>query len=136
MIMKRLSRIVVVAILCLVIASVSAIAETISCTECGMTVDLNSKFAAKIVQGDTARYFCDIGDLFAYLNRKGLSNAGAQVKDYGTGEWIDASKAFYVRAEKKFKTPMGWGVAAFHDKNSAEESGVAMGFDAMAKTVK
>ncbi len=134
--MKRLSGILVVALFCLVIGSVSAIAETISCTECGMMVDLNSKFAAKIVRGDTASYFCDIGDLFAYLNRKGMSNAGAQVKDYGTGDWIDASKAFYVRSEKKFKTPMGWGVAAFHDKNSAAGSGVAMDFEAMAKTVK
>ncbi len=46
-------------------------AGTPSCAQCGMDVDLNSKYAAKIVQGETTSYFCDIGDLFAYLNAKG-----------------------------------------------------------------
>ena len=40
-------------------------ADTIKCTECGMMVDVNSKFASKIVQADGTLYFCDIGDLFS-----------------------------------------------------------------------
>jgi nitrous oxide reductase accessory protein NosL len=97
---------------------------------------MNSKFTAKIIQGDTTHYFCDIGDLFSYLKRKGLNDVAAQVKDYTTGEWIDAAQASYVRAEKKFKTPMGWGIAAFKDKNIAGESGRVMDFKATALTFK
>jgi nitrous oxide reductase accessory protein NosL len=129
-------RTILITAILIVTCSLSAGAETIKCSECGMIVDVNSHFTAKIVQGDTTLYFCDIGDLFSYLNRKGLNNAGAKVKDYATGEWIDANKASYVRAEKKFMTPMGWGIAAFKDRNRAGESGSAMDFDAMAKTVK
>ncbi len=100
-----------------------------SCMQCGMDVDLNSKYAAKIVQGETTSYFCDIGDLFAYLNAKGGQFSGAMVRDYDSGDWIDVSKAFYVRAVKKFSTPMGWGVAAFREKNRAMEFGTVMDAD-------
>lgn len=113
-----------------------SLAETIHCTECGMMVDMNSKFTARIVQGDTARYFCDIGDLFSYLKRTGAKDGRAEVKDYVTGEWIDANEAFYVHAEKKFKTPMGWGIAAFRDKKIAAESGSVVDFDGMAQALK
>lgn len=101
-----------------------------------MFVDMNSKFTAKIVHDDTTDYFCDIGDLFSYLKRKGLNDVSAQVKDYTTGEWIDAAQASFVRSEKKFKTPMGWGIAAFKDKLSAGESGSVMDFKATALTFK
>ncbi len=118
------------------ICVVSNGAEIIHCTECGMMVDVNSPFAAKITRGDKTSYFCDIGDLFSYLNRKGAEGASIEVKDFGKNEWIDGRKAFFVKAEKKFKTPMGWGVAAFKDRNSASESGTALDFDAMAKALK
>jgi nitrous oxide reductase accessory protein NosL len=111
-------------------------AETIQCAECGMMVDTNSKFSAKILQGDTPLWFCDIGDLFSYLKRTGAKDARAEVKDYATGEWIDARKAYYVRDGKKFKTPMGWGVAAFVEKNEALKSGAAIDFDGAAKALK
>lgn len=101
-----------------------------------MILDMNSQFTAKIIQRDTTHYFCDIGDFFSYLKRKRLHDVGVQVKDYASGEWIDAYKASYVRAEKKFKTPMGWGIAAFKDKSRAGESGTIMNFDAMAATFK
>jgi len=116
--------------------SLPVFAEVIHCTECGMMVDLNSKFVAKAVQGDTTRYFCDIGDLFTYLKKNASKDAALSVKDYATGEWIDARKAFYVSSEKKFKTPMGWGIAAFKDKESASSSGNPMDFDSTAKQVK
>jgi len=44
---------------------------TPSCVQCGMVVDLNSRDATKIVQGETTSYFCDSGDPFAYLYAKG-----------------------------------------------------------------
>jgi nitrous oxide reductase accessory protein NosL len=117
-------------------AAIPAMAGTVSCAECGMTVDLNSKFSAKILQGKDAAYFCDIGDLFSYIKRKGLGTGTAQVKDFPSGEWIDADKASYVRAEKKFRTPMGWGIAAFKEKSRAGESGAVMDFAATMKTIQ
>jgi nitrous oxide reductase accessory protein NosL len=43
------------------------------------------------------------------------------VKDYDSGDLIDVRKAVYVRAVKKFRTPMGWGVAAFRENKRAAE---------------
>lgn len=134
--MKKMLRTSLITLLLITAFSFSAAAATISCIECGMSVDVNSKFAAKIILGDTTNYFCDIGDLFSYVKRKGLMGASAQVKDYTTGEWIDAAQASYVRTEKKFKTPMGWGIAAFKDRVNAEKSGDAMDFQAMSLTFK
>jgi nitrous oxide reductase accessory protein NosL len=132
---KKLSAfLTVLAVTC--ICAVAYGAETIHCTECGMMLDVNSPFTAKITSGEKMSYFCDIGDLFSYLKRKGAQGASIEVKDFVSNEWIDGRKAFFVRAEKKFRTPMGWGVAAFKDKDKASESGAAMDFDAMAKALK
>jgi len=116
--------------------SLPVFAETVHCTECGMMVDMDSRFTAKIVQGDATSYFCDIGDLFSYLKRNKPATIRAAVKDHPSGEWIDANTAYYVHDEKKFKTPMGWGFAAFRDKNRAVEAGEMMDFAAAMKTLK
>ncbi len=110
--------------------------EAVKCAECGMTCDVASKFTAKTVQGDQTLYFCDIGDLFTYLNKKNAKDARAEVKDYPTGGWVDARKAYYVHAEKTFRTPMGWGIASFQDKQEASKFGAVMDFDGTAKAVK
>lgn len=114
----------------------SATAETVKCVECGMTCDVAAKFTSRIIQGDQTLYFCDIGDLFSYLKRKNPSAARIEVKDYNTGDWIDAYKAFYVHSEKKFKTPMGWSIASFKEKERASEFGTAMDFDGAARALK
>jgi len=114
----------------------SATAETVKCVECGMTCDVAAKFTSRIIQGDQTLYFCDIGDLFSYLKRKNPSAARIEVKDYNTGDWIDAYKAFYVHSEKKFKTPMGWSIASFKEKERASEFGTAMDFDDAARALK
>jgi nitrous oxide reductase accessory protein NosL len=116
-------------------ATVSA-AETIKCSECGMMVDVNSRFESKIVQADKTLYFCDVGDLFSYLKRTKQNGSRIDVKDYKTGEWTDARTAYYVHAEKKFKTPMGWGIASFKYQKDAAEFGEVMDFDSTAKTLK
>jgi nitrous oxide reductase accessory protein NosL len=114
----------------------TATAETIKCTECGMACDVTAKFTSRIIQGDQTLYFCDIGDLFSYLKRKKPSATRVEVRDYNTGEWVDAYKAYYVRSEKKFRTPMGWSVASFRDKDKASEFGTAMDFDGTARALK
>jgi len=118
------------------ICPLPAVAEPVNCTECGMIVDMNSRFTAKIVQGDATSYFCDIGDLFSYLKRNKPAHVNVAVKDYPGGEWIDAKTAYFVHNEKKFKTPMAWGFAAFRDKSRASEAGEMMDFDAAMKALK
>ncbi len=113
-----------------------ALAADMKCAECGMMVMKDSRFSAKIIQGDATLNFCDIGDMFAFLKRKSMKDARTEVKDYTSGEWIDALNAYYVKSEKKFSTPMGWGIAAFKDKGEASKSGSAMDFDSTAKTLK
>ena len=111
-------------------------AETVKCTECGMACDVAAKFTSRIIQGEQTLYFCDIGDLFSYLGRKKPSVTRVEVKDYSTGEWINAQKAYYVHSGKIFKTPMGWGIASFRDKNKASEFGTVMDFEGTAKALK
>jgi nitrous oxide reductase accessory protein NosL len=113
-----------------------ALAVETRCTECGMMVQMESKFTSKITQGETTLYFCDIGDLFTYLKKNNMKVAGVEVKDYTTGEWIDARKAYYVNSSKKFRTPMGWGIAAFKDRNDASKAGSILDFDGAANALK
>jgi nitrous oxide reductase accessory protein NosL len=123
--------------LVLILLSLStAFAADIRCAECGMKVDAASKFSAKTTQGDTTLFFCDIGDLFGYLKKHNLNDARIEVKDFASGAWLDARKAFYVHAEQKFITPMGWGIAAFISKDDAAKFGNAMDFDTTAKALK
>ncbi len=134
--MTKILRTLLITLIMTAVCSLSALAVNIKCTECGMFVDMTSKFTSKIVQSDTTFYFCDIGDLFSYMKRKGLNDVAAQVKDYNTSEWIDAKQAYYVHSEKKFMTPMGWSIAAFKDEISASKFGSVMDFKATAMTVK
>lgn len=111
--------------------------QTMNCAECGMTVDSGSKFYA-LIEGDagTVLPFCDIGDLLVYLNKKSLAPAGARVRDHKTGEWISADKAFYVHSEKAFKTPMGWGIAAFRNREDAAAFGAPLDSKGIMRAVK
>ncbi len=135
--MNKLVRTVTLALAltALSLAAVSA-AEKITCIACGMMVDRESKFCARIVRGDDALYFCDIGDMFTHVNRKGAKDVRVEVKDFISGEWTEARKAFFVRSVNKFKTPMGWSLAAFKDRNAAAKYGSPMDFDAAAKALK
>jgi nitrous oxide reductase accessory protein NosL len=125
-----------IAIAFIVMSLSPVLAKETRCTECGMMVMMDSKFTSKITQGDSPLYFCDIGDLFTYLKKKNVQDARIEVKDYTSGEWIDARKAFYVKSGKKFATPMGWGIAAFKDKNEASQSGSVMDFESSSKAWK
>jgi nitrous oxide reductase accessory protein NosL len=117
-----------IAITLIVLSLTPALAVETRCTECGMMVMMDSKFTSKITQVETTLYFCDIGDLFSYLKRNKPANFGTAVKDHPRGDWIDAKTAYYVHNEKKLKTPMGWGYAAFRDKSRAAGSGEMMDF--------
>ena len=120
----------------IVISLTPALAAETRCAECGMTVMMDSKYTSKITQGEATLYFCDIGDLFMHLKKKNMKDARAEVKDFTTGEWIDARKAYYVSSSKKFSTPMGWGIAAFKDRNEASKAGNVLDFDGTTNALK
>jgi NosL protein len=106
------------------------------CAECGMMVDRGSMFYAWLVQDKGTLPFCDIGDLLTYLNKKALSPGPARVKDYPSGDTLEAAKAFFVRDEKAFRTPMGWGIAAFKSKQEAAKFGAVLDYAGAIKAVK
>ncbi len=111
-------------------------AEAVQCAQCGMTVDPASKFCARMLVNEQTLQFCDIGDLLTYINKKSLSPSFAEVKDYTSGEWIRADRAFYVHAEKAFQTPMGWGIAAFKTKLDAAAFGAPLDITDILNAVK
>ncbi len=120
----------------LLLLPVLSFAGNITCAECGMASDVVSKYTARIVQGDKTLYFCDIGDLLTYLNRKKEQNSEIQVRDFPTGQWIEGQKAYYVRDGKKFKSPMGWGVASFENSQKASAYGPVMDFETALRSVR
>ncbi len=134
--MKKSSFTLLSALLLILACSLPAAAEMVTCAQCGMMSDLGSKFTARITGGEKPLYFCDIGDLLTYLNAKKPQAGKAEVKDYMSGDWLDAREAFYVHAEKTFKSPMGWGLASFKNKSDAAAHGTAMDFDNALKAVK
>jgi hypothetical protein len=111
-------------------------AADLKCAECGMLVDRGSKFYAWIALDNGTLPFCDVGDLLTYLKKRSLSPGRARVKDYPGGDTISADKAFFVHAENTFKTPMGWGIAAFKDKSDAAKFGTVLDFAGAIKAVK
>ena len=58
------------------------------------------------------------------------------MKDHPSGRWIPADNAIYVHAEKTFRTPMGWGIAAFEDKKAAAVYGATLDLNGILKEVK
>jgi nitrous oxide reductase accessory protein NosL len=123
-------------VLLLVALAAPVSAESITCTECGMMSDTESKFTSRIVEGSNTFYFCDIGDLLVYLNKHRQQDAQIEVKDYSAGEWMAAQAAGYVSNSKKFNSPMGWDIAAFKNRKDAAAYGNAMDYDAALRAVK
>ncbi len=108
--------------------------NVVRCAECGMNAEVAGRFTARIVQGGSTRYFCDIGDLAAFIERTKPEEYTASVHDVLSGEWIDARKSFYVIDKKRYSTPMGWGVAAFGDRALA--TGAPVDFEALRKALR
>ena len=134
--MKRFMKMFLPVLTVVLFCSLAASAEMVSCAQCGMGADLSAKFTSRVVQAKQTLHFCDIGDLFAYLKANPAAAAEAQVKDYKSGEWINAQQATYVQSAKKFQTPMGWGIASFKNKPETAEFGNALDFNTMMKSLK
>ena len=91
------------------------------------------RYTSRLVQGPRTLYFCDIGDLAAFIERTHPKDYAAAVHDFTSGEWIDVSKAFFVIDTKTYLTPMAWGVAAFRDR--AAVNGAPLSFEALRKAL-
>jgi copper chaperone NosL len=93
-----------------------------SCERCKMIISEKSYSAEYIMQDGEARKFDDIGCMIHFANgeeSKGDKILAKYVRDYNTGNWIDATKAYFVWS-KDIITPMGYGLAAFKDEESAQ----------------
>jgi copper chaperone NosL len=94
------------------------------CLRCKMIIS-DKRFAAQyITERGEASKFDDIGCMMDELKEEKKSGVGVlavYVTDYGTGEWIDAGSAFYIRSPE-IKTPMGYGIAAFGSEESMRSS--------------
>ncbi len=107
------------------------------CERCKMIISEEVFSAQYILQGEKVKKFDDIGCMIHYLFKEETHRdkvLALFVKDGNSKEWIDGEKAYYVRS-KNIKTPMGYGLVAFRDKESAEklvktkEGAVFEGFD-------
>jgi nitrous oxide reductase accessory protein NosL len=98
-----------------------------------MSAKVANRFTARLVQGGGTLYFCDIGDLAAFIERTHPKDYTAAVHDFISGEWIDARTAFFAIDKKVFSSPMGWGVAAFRDREAV--AGATLDFEALRKAL-
>ncbi|HWR59415.1 MAG TPA: nitrous oxide reductase accessory protein NosL [Thermodesulfovibrionales bacterium] len=106
------------------------------CSECGMVVNPNSKFAGQVITGSGSKLlFCDIGDMLIHFRSGKDKLKTVYVKDYNKNEWIDGKKAFYIR-DKKISTPMSWGITAFGDEAEANKWGSPVDFNGAFKLLK
>lgn len=115
-------------------AASDPVAQAVKCAECGMTTAADGPFTARLVAAGLTRYFCDIGDLVAFIERTHPTGAAAFVRDYPSGEWVDAGTASYVIDKQAYPTPMGWGIAAFRDRAAAP--GPALGFESLREALR
>lgn len=134
--MKRFGMLMVPFLLIAALAPMAVAGDMIKCTECGMQSELSSKFTAKTIEAGKDLYFCDIGDLLVYLNKKKQPGIHAEVKDYPSGAWIDTTQASFVQAPQQFNSPMGWGIAAFKDKKDASGYGSVLDLNSAMKAVR
>lgn len=132
---SRSRRSSIAALAFLACAAAAFAVEQIKCAECGMLVDPNAPFSAKIVTGSDVQYFCDIGDLLLHLRDEKPAAGSAMVRDHRSGSWINAAEAFFVYAPLRFTTPMGWSIAAFKARGDAVEHGTPVTLSEIMKRV-
>ena len=94
------------------------------CAHCGMIVSDERYAAALRVEQDGGApdlVFDDIGDMLDYRRNKGASIHVIRlyVHDFTTKQWMDASKAVFVKSED-VHSPMGSGIIAAGDGTGGE----------------
>lgn len=91
-----------------------------SCERCKMIISEKTYSAEYILADGKAMKFDDIGCMIHFNIELGTEHKilAQYVRDYETGDWIDATKAYFV-SSKEIMTPMGHGLVAFSNEESA-----------------
>jgi copper chaperone NosL len=102
------------------------------CSRCGMIIGEPQFASGTQLSNGEYLIFDDAGEMLAYHNANpDLEVRAWWVHDYNTQEWIDGTKAFYVKSGT-LATPMGSGIACFASQEAAQE--FAAGYGAMVAT--
>ena len=93
-----------------------------TCHECGMILE-DERFASAVivvVPGESLQTFLfdDPGEMLAYAPPAAATQTVWYVRDAQTKQWLDATKATFIKSEKH-QTPMGSGIAAYANESSA-----------------
>ncbi len=97
------------------------------CSLCRMAVSRRPFAAEAVTPSGAAHFFDDIGCLARWtVEQPPPSGTGLFVVDYATGEWLDATRAHYVHAER-LETPMASGLAAFGSAERAKAEATGLG---------
>jgi copper chaperone NosL len=91
------------------------------CAACGMVIDQPRSASAILLNTGEYLKFDDIGDMIVFpMDRPDKQPAAWFVHDANSEEWIRAETAYYV-VSPEIRTPMGYGILAFSNEQSAEE---------------
>ena len=114
-------KVIIIPFLCLILTG-SAIAQSSRCVQCNMEI-ANKSFRAKAINDKgEAVYFDAIECLVNYLKTKNeKSFSELFVTDYTSGEYIDATKASYLKS-RAIPSPMGANLSAYSSERAAKEA--------------
>ncbi|HEX3036018.1 MAG TPA: nitrous oxide reductase accessory protein NosL [Thermodesulfobacteriota bacterium] len=99
------------------------------CDRCSMIISEEEFSGQYLLPKGEVKKFDDIGCMVHYIAENETRKEkilAVFVRDYNSEEWISGEKSFYV-AGKNIKTPMGYGLAALKERNSAENLAKAKG---------
>ena len=89
-----------------------------ACSLCRMAVSQRPFAAQAVSRSGSVDFFDDIGCLAQWTPMHVHEETARFVVDYETGAWLDATKAYFVRAPR-LDTPMSSGLAAFGTRDRA-----------------
>ncbi len=101
-----------------------------TCHACGMIIE-DERYAAAVVtvggSGAAEKHaFDDIGEMLEFVAPAGTAAERRYVRDASTRNWVDVAKATLVKVPD-LKTPMGSGIAAYADPQTAQAAIAARG---------
>ena len=98
-----------------------------ACSHCRMAVSQPAFAAELVTPGGQVELFDDLGCLAAWLREHPPpAGSGLFVADYESHDWFAAPDATYL-VSPELPTPMGSGLAAFHDRSAAETLAAQLG---------
>lgn len=92
------------------------------CERCKMIISEERFSSQMIFENGEVYNFDDIGGMISYVSENKINPEKQKmyVKDFITTKWIDSEKAVFISVEK-INTPMGFGLIAVSDKDSADK---------------